>query len=86
MIRMWVAVALFPIPATVVADVHVDDFEDGNSESGWAFIRGGDVIESTGGPRVLLPVIVGAGVGSHPADVGPSHRGDGVRGAAQSGR
>jgi len=47
-LAFWAA-ALVAIPAAAHADTHVDDFEDGSNESGWAFIRGGDIIEADGG-------------------------------------
>jgi len=37
------------LPSLSPADTFVDDFEGGTNEASWAFIRGGDVIESTGG-------------------------------------
>lgn len=37
------------LPAISSADTFVDDFEGGSNFASWAFIRGSDVIESTGG-------------------------------------
>jgi hypothetical protein len=37
------------LPGIAGADTFVDDFEGGTNEAGWAFIRGFDVIESSGG-------------------------------------
>ncbi|MEZ4652798.1 MAG: hypothetical protein R3E12_04120 [Candidatus Eisenbacteria bacterium] len=37
------------LPAVAAADTFIDDFEGGTNQAAWAFIRGADVIESTGG-------------------------------------
>lgn len=42
-------VAAMLLPSVASATTYVDDFEGGLNPSGWAFIRGGDVFEGSGG-------------------------------------
>ena len=43
------ATILMAVPMVAGADVYTDDFEGGVNESAWAWIRGGDILEDTGG-------------------------------------
>ncbi len=46
---VWAAALLLTVGSHAAADTFVEDFEGGANQAGWAFISGGDIIETTGG-------------------------------------